>query len=290
MNLPNNRRESRYFTGSEDELSKIKSREALQKFAKLKRSKRNISRFGSFLIFGAIISVFVLICLAVFFRIKEIELVGSERYTKEQILEISDVYEGLSLYEISNDNFKEVSQKLSYVKEIRISRKLPNTLIINVIEDIPKFYCELYGEYFVLSDNLRVLERLFDETELCESSLIKIHIPEIDSAIVGENIVFSTDVSQRYVSAYIDVILKSVLFDKITEFDFRDRFDLKLIAENLYLVELGNGDELSTKLTILAAMLDKNAFEDGIPVIIDARDPSQSYAIPSPDLKLEFDS
>lgn len=289
MSRSSDRRESRFFTGDEKELAQIKSKESLQKFQKHNRTKQHFSRLTYLVIFGVLTSVFVIICLAVFFRIEEIEIVGSSRYSKDKILEVTGIEEGLSLYEVSNSDLEPLRGRLAYIKEAHITRKLPHTLIINLTEDEPRYMCELYGEFFVMSDRLRILDRVFVRSQLDGMGLIELLLPEIDSALVGYEIEFAAEVSERYVTAYVDALEASPLYEKATAFDLRDRFDLALIADGIYLVDLGNGDELNTKLTAVAGMLENEVFSDGVPATIDANDPSQCPVIKNPNLVIEFD-
>ncbi len=289
MSRTNDRRESRFFTGDEQELSQIKSKESLQKFARTKRAKKNLTRASYLLIFGVLVTIFVIICLAVFFRIEEIEIVGSSRYTKEEILGICEIEEGLSLYEVSDEDLKILTERLSYIKDARIVRRLPHTLVINLTEDEPRYLCEFYGEYFVLSDAMRVLDRVFDKNELSEAGLIELMLPEINSVIVGEDVAFATTISHKYVDAYLSALETSPLYERVSAFDLRDRFNLALIASEIYLVNLGNGDELGTKFTAVAGMLSNEVFSDGVPATIDATDPTQCPVIKNPNLVVEFD-
>ncbi len=286
---PNNRRESRYFTGDEVELQQIKSKESLQRFVKRKKVKKRISRLAYLVIFAALVIAFAIICLAVFFKIKAIEITGTSRYSKEQIVTTVGIEEGQSLYEISNRDLEILTKKLAYIENARVIRKLPNTLVISITEDEPVYVSELYGEYFVLSSELRVLDRLFDGAKADELGLVEIVLPEINSAIVGSKIVFESDRTERYVKSYLDVLESSDLFDKTTAFDIRDRFNVAVICDGIYLAELGNGDELGTKLSAVAGILDTSVFDDRIPALIDANDPSECSVIKDPKASIEFE-
>ncbi len=286
---PKNRRESRYFTGDQSELQQIKNQESLQRFVKHKRTKKQISRFAYAVVFIALCVVFVIICLAVFFKIKTIEITGTTRYSKAQILTVTEIEEGLSLYEISNRDVEILTRKLAYIKDARIVRKLPNTLVISVTEDTPVYMCELYGEYFILSNELRVLDRVFNRSGPDEMGLIELVFPEINSAIVGSQIEFATDTSRRYIDAYLDELESNELFERTTAFDLRNRFDVEIICEGRYLVDLGNGDELGTKLSAVAGILESEIFEDGVPATIDANDPSECPVIKDPSAVIAFD-
>ena len=288
MSTSSDRKESRFFSGDEQELQKIKNKERLQSFIRRKESKRRFSRFLYVALMCVLVTVFAVICLAVFFRIDRIEVIGSERYSKEQILSISGIEEGLSLYEVGNPELERLYGRLPYIREARITRKLPDTLIVTILEDEGMYSAEIYGEYFVLSERLRVLDRVFDKSELEGRGLITLVLPEVNQAVVGYGIEFSEAISDKYVRAYLDALESSPLYRNTSAFDLRDRFSLSLIAKETYLVKLGNGDELGTKFTAVAGMLESPVFSDGVPATIDANNPAQCPVIKNPELKVEF--
>ncbi len=289
MNNSKNRRNSRFFSGDEKELNEIRKKQTFQRFAKRWRSRKRATRVALSVVFAAIVLVFILICLNMFFRVSEIEVVGSSRYTTDQLLQYADVEKGMSLFTVTASDFDGAIDHLPYINAVSITRKLPDTVIVTVNEDTPQYFATLYGEHFVLSRELRLLERIDDRESLEAQDIIELVFPEIDSAIIGENIEFSKSVSEKYVRAYLGALETSPLYTKATAFDLRDRFDLALIVSDKYLVNLGNGDELATKLTAVAGMLAHTAFADGVPATIDATDPTQCPVIKDPDLVIEFD-
>lgn len=289
MSRTNMHRESRYFTGDERELQEIKSKESLQKFIQKKKTRKRISKAGQLIAFGILVVIFFIVCLAVFFRIEKIEIVGTSRYTKEDILEFVDIEEGISLYEVSDKNLEVLVGRLAYIKDAKVERRLPNTLVINVTEVTPRYVCQLYGDYFVLSNDLFVLERRSDTEGLTEQGIVKLLLPPVRRAVVGQDIEFFDEISQKYVTAYLDALEAGRMYEYATAFDLRDRFSLHMIAKGIYLIDLGNGDELGTKLAAVAGMLESKVFSDMVPATIDAKDPSQCAVIKKPGLEIAFE-
>ncbi len=289
MSRTNMHRESRFFTGDERELQEIKSKESLQKFIRHKKNRKRLSKFGQLVIFGALAVIFLIVCLAVFFRIDTVEVVGTSRYTKDDILALTDIREGLSLYEVSDKNLEGLVGRLAYIKEANVVRRLPNTLVISLMEVEPRYVCRLYGEYFVLSSELFVLERCFTDEGFSELGLVELLLPSVDCAVVGKELEFSEEISDKYVRAYLDALDSGRMYEYATAFDLRDRFSLGMIAKDTYLVDLGNGDELATKLTVVAGMLESQVFADGVSATIDANDPTQCAVIKNPGLEIKFE-
>ena len=285
-----NRRDSRFFTGDRSELQEIKSKESLQKFVRHNRKRKRLSRLSYAFIFLVLGTIFVIICLAVFFKIENIEVIGLSRYSAAEIINAVGIKTGESLYSVNNSALSGLSDKFAYISSARIQRQLPNTLIIEIEEDEAVSWCELYGEYFILSPQLRVLDRVSEPSLLEGQELIELRLPDIDSAIIGRRIEFSSTSDDEYVSAYLDALYSSVLFSRVTAFDLRDKFDLKLICDNLYLVELASGDDLPTKLSATAGVLSQTeAFPEGTPAVIDMADPAVSSAVVSHNVDISLD-
>lgn len=280
---PNNRRESRFFTGNKSELQKIKNQESLQKFARRKYVRKRFLRIVGMLAFAILALIFIFICFSVFFRVREIEVVGSSRYSADEILALSDVELGDELYGIGKKNFAGVYDKLAYIKSIKISRKLPSTLVIGVTTDEPYYVCNIYGEDFLLSSDLRVLEQAGSE------SLTRLLLPEIDRAVVGSPISFDDKVDERYIKAYLKVLDESTLAVRATGFDLRDKFSLALICDSIYLLEFGDGSDLATKMSVAEQVLRNSKFDLKTPAKLDLRNPAEVPVRISPNLVISFD-
>jgi cell division protein FtsQ len=284
----NNRRDQRFFTGDQGELQEIKNKESLQKFVRHNQAKKSFFRLTYIIIFIVLTALFVIVCLAVFFKVKEVEIVGTSHYSNEDILQFCRIETGQSLYEVNNDDLAGLSDKFAYIKSAKITRKLPHTLIITITEDEACYYCELYGEYFIMSKDLRVLDRAFDSRPLIDQGLIELVLPETDKCIIGQSIVFSNDSDAKYVFAYLDALYTSTLYTSVTAFDLRDKFNLQLICDSIYLVELADGDDLLTKLSATAQVLATDAFNDKIPAKIDVTDPAEISAVINNNVNVTF--
>lgn len=286
-----NRRDSRFFTGDRSELQEIQSKESLQRFVRHNKKRRRLSRLSYVLIFLVLGTIFVIVCLSVFFKIEHIEVVGLTRYSTVEIVNSLDIKLGESLYSVNNAAISGLSDKFPFISSARIRRKLPDTLVIEVVEDEAAAWCELYGEYFVLSGELRILDRVSEPSLLEGQGLFELRLPEIDSAIVGRRIEFTNESDDEYVTAYLDAVIGSVLYPRITALDLRDKFDLKLICDDLYLVELADGEDLPTKLSATAGVLSQTeAFPEGTPAVIDMADPAVSSAIVSHNADISLDA
>ena len=107
--------------------------------ARRKHSKRRRRR-GSLgflykLLSVAVICTAIVLALTLFFRVETITVSGQRRYTEDQIREASGVESGDNLYLLNKHEVAaRITQALPYVESIRINRKLPDTLRIEVRE------------------------------------------------------------------------------------------------------------------------------------------------------------
>lgn len=289
MSKKNSERDSRYFTGDERELQALKNKASMQKIKKRLQRRKRFAKFLFASGIAALIAIFIMICFAVFFRVENIEVVSSGRYTKEQILSLTDIEEGMSIFRASDRDLKSLYGNLAYVSDARIVRKLPDTIIIEISEEKGVYMSELYGEFFVLSDDMRVIDRVFDRETLSDEGLIELVFPDINSAIVGYGVEFEDDITAEYVAAYLDALEASPMMRKATAFDLRDRFSLAMIADGKYLIDFGSGDELATKLTVVAGILEDPYFDDGLPATIGATDPAECHVIKNQNVTVAFE-
>ena len=97
-------------------------------------------RRGSFAFLYKLLA-FVLICgaiglaLAMFFKIEDIEISGSSRYTNQQITAAAEVRVGDNLFFLNKyDAAARIRRQLPYVETVQFRRVLPNKLVVHVTE------------------------------------------------------------------------------------------------------------------------------------------------------------
>ncbi len=133
--------------------------------ARRRYSKRHRSR-GSFGFLYKLLSV-LLICAAIitamtlFFRVDEIVVTGQKRYTAEEIQSASGVEPGSNMYLLNkNDVVQSIIRELPYIESIRINRKLPDTLLIEVHEGGRPFAVVQDGSAWLISASGKIVEQL----------------------------------------------------------------------------------------------------------------------------------
>ena len=250
--------------------AEIVNRDTLERMKAKKRHKKFFRRINYILLTIVLCFVFVIVCMALFLKIESIEVKGNERYTSEQIVDVSGISVGQNMYSISKPAAKKlIIAEYPYVSDVVIRRTLPSTLTFRITEDLPAYYTEICGEYYILSDTLRVLERT-EELPSEESALIMIAFSDIKSVIVGEQISFSKEIMFEYVDSFIQSVNLHERKSNITSIDLTKRYNIYVNYEDRFRIYLGDNSETEMKLTFAGLMID--TFEPNQRGEVDAHD------------------
>ena len=99
--------------------------------------KRKRSRLGPLFQFLCGIAVIVALTMGatVFFKVENIEVLGNQRYTQEEVIQATGIQIGDNLFHLNKYAiYDQVGQSLPYIETIQIRRGLPNTIRVSVTE------------------------------------------------------------------------------------------------------------------------------------------------------------
>ena len=129
---------------------------------KMRRShRRRRGRFAFLLkVFAFIVAAAAMLwAVALFFRMDHIAVSGNERYSEAEVLAASGLQTGGNLYFLNKFDVKEaIFEQLPYVETIRINRKLPDTLLIEVSECKAAAGVQSETGLWLISDRGKLLE------------------------------------------------------------------------------------------------------------------------------------
>ena len=98
--------------------------------------------------------------LSVFFKIEDFEVVGNKAYARSEIIEASGIKTGDNLFFVRKATASEkICEALPYIHDVKISKELPNTIILTVTENAPIASVLIGGEYWVIDSSAKVLEK-----------------------------------------------------------------------------------------------------------------------------------
>lgn len=202
--------------------------------------------------------------------IGEIRVEGSSIYTTDELLEAVGLKLGDGMPLLSaNTAEQELLSNLPYIHSCNISFELPNILIFDLTDEVAVVYAEIYGEYYALSSDLRVLERA--ESKDSFADLLCIEIPRVTYAVVGERLVFEGNENGDYIVDFLSLLEGSNLKGRVGKVYFDQKFDIVASVDGKYRVLLGSPADMKLKLATVSKMIEENADECTSNGLIDVR-------------------
>lgn len=228
-------------------------------FTDQNKYQRNIKTLCIVGVILAILAVFVAVIVYRFFRVQSIVVDGISYYNYTTVLENTDLRKGQIIFTASEKKIREsLVAKLPHVHDVKVSLRLPSEVTVEIEEEVPAYYFEMVDEFFVISQEMKILDRFLSEDTLKNyyPDLMYITIPEVGRAITAERVQFTTEFASKHTDDVLYALRMWDRFDKITEIKLDNRFNLQICYEDRIKVELGSYTDFAGKLKLLETMID----------------------------------
>ena len=201
--------------------------------------------------------------------IEQVRIEGSDKYTADELLEACGFVMGDKLPLLSaKDDADDIGEYLPYIESCEISFELPNTIVFTLSQEDAVVYTEIFGEFYALSDDLKVLERSDDESTFADLPYIK--MPATDLAVAGKDIILSQG-DADYIVEFLAALKNSKLDSRVSVIYFESKFDIVFSVDEKYRVLFGSPNELTLKFATINKMIEENTAECTSYGIIDVR-------------------
>ena len=217
---------------------------------------------------AVVLAVFV--SLAIFFRVDEVVVSGISQYSAWTVKEASGIQEGDSLLSFGKAAAAgRIMEKLRYVKSVRISVTLPDTVNIYVEETAVTYAVQDREDiWWLIASDGRVIETVSAEEVPNHTQLTGFRL---DTPRAGEKAVAwedgATDVtnSQRLQTA-LDIARNLELNEILGEaasINMTNPGNIQLWYGTRYQVQLGSAQQLEKKVAMLKSVIDRHQKEGG---------------------------
>jgi len=228
------------------------------KFETLKQQQERKSKhrraFYIILVVAAALSFFV-VAFTVFLKISHIEIINSTLYDDDEIFAALPIAKGDSLYGFDGGGVEEYLQKhFPYYKTVSVTRKLPSTVIIEVTEETPVFCLKSGNDYYILSEDFKVLGRT--ETVPEEISLISLSTGYVKRCVTGETLSFAETKLFDSLDELWQTLCYYKLDDKIDYIDASNRFDIYIGYNGQLRIYMGDIKDCDTKIRFLLGIME----------------------------------
>lgn len=217
---------------------------------KIKRRKAFLKKLCVFFMLAAVVTMVVL-SLTVFFPINNIVVRNPEPYEPSELVQKSGIKMGQNLWLAGGQAEKNITKALPYISELKISRKLPGTIIITAEKAIAK-YC------FETTDGLYLCDlenKLLEKATSIPKGVIFIKGCTIKKTAPGNNVIIEDEQNQKLVEELLGALnQKNIVPDEI---DVKDSVAISFKIDGRFTVNLGSSAYLEGKLAHLKSMLEK---------------------------------
>jgi len=231
-----------------------------------RRSNRKRRRRGQFSFLYKLISAVVILAAiiagcVVFFRVSEVTVSGNDRYTAQQIIDVTGVQQGDNLFLLNKYQIaRKILSALPYVDKVNILRGLPDTLCINITECVPVASLQNGNDWWVIDAGGKLLEQ-GDEALGKQYAVVTGITPILPS--VGAKAAVGQESSAKFESltALLGALSDRSMADKVSAVDLTGEATLTLRYDNRFTVELPMSTDFPKKIWQLekvVALLESN--------------------------------
>ncbi len=208
-----------------------------------KKRKRRL-RIFYVLLFLVVLGAAVTLSLTVLFQIHSIQVTGTSRYSQEQIISVCGIQEGENLFLAKTKQAEtSIGQKLPYIGSVKVSRRLPAEISIQVEAAQVAGAVETNGSYVLLNASGKVLE----QTKQPPENATMIVGLALSSAAPGKQAVYK-DESSKALYEQLASLIKTHSLASITKIDISDPYRILMVYDGRVTMNLGSSADLDYKI------------------------------------------
>ncbi|KOA20977.1 cell division protein DivIB [Clostridium homopropionicum DSM 5847] len=208
-----------------------------------RRRKRKIKRYFFLLII--LISVSITLCLKLnYFNINNIDVIDNRNIPSEEIIKLSAITKGNNIFYTNLKKSKANILSNSYILNVNIKRKLPNTIQIFIQERSAIFYIKK-GDIYLIVDREGVI--LEEKQKIDSMKLIKLEGFDKDNYKLGEAIETKDERKLKLIGEITTMIEN--LQDGVPEpsiVNIEDLTDIKFFYGDM-MIKFGTSEDFTTK-------------------------------------------
>lgn len=230
------------------DLKKPYSKSVLHK----RKKRRKVKKVIALIIF--MIGVLVTICLkASFFNIKNINITNNKIVSEEELKNSIELKEGSNIFYFNNKLLIDSLKKNPYIKNAKISRKLPSTLVVSVEEREAFFYGKKDNNFYVFDNEGKVLDI---RNNIDSFNLIEVKGINLDGVNIGDKIKVSNERAIEFIKEFSRLMAINESTIKFNSLDITNFLDIKIYLNNME-IKMGREDDVKAKLNIAINVLEE---------------------------------
>lgn len=230
----------------------------------IKREKRNkkIKFFLKlFLWIGLIVGATIFALTSPIFNIKDIKVFHNINISSDTVISLSGLKPEENIFRFYSENVTNKIKENPYIENVKIHRKLPNIIEIDVEERVAKYSIDYMGKYAYINMQGYILDISEDSKGLTVIQGITTSEEEVTP---GKRLNYEDLNRLEDVIKIINSANENGLQEKVTSIDISDKNDYIIyIEEEKKKVHLGDNTNLSNKMLYVVAILQEEKGKEG---------------------------
>jgi cell division protein FtsQ len=179
-----------------------------------------------------------------YFDIKTVAVENTKHISKGDVLKLANIQIGGNIFYLNTGEITEKLKNNTYINNVTISRKLPDTIVIRVEERKAEFYAVINEENFVIDNNGIVLEKVNDIKGMNLTLLVDSNIKDVQlGKVIPDN-------DSRKLQAMRDIatlISSNKSGIPLTKIDISDMLNITIYSKDMAIL-IGTYDNIESKL------------------------------------------
>lgn len=225
-----------------------------------------------------VICAALVIGITVFFRVSRYEISGASRYSENEIIDASGVKEGSNLIFMNRAAIENrIKDKLVYVGMVTVTRKLPNTVVIQVHESGTVACVETEGGIWLIDNYCRLLEQC-SVTEA--ENYVRVYGFSVNSPKTGQKITVDEQDKSKidYLQDLLTALYEADMLGSVKSIDISTSSNAQFDYMDKFRIKLGRDESVEAKLGLLRSTIE--ALEETDTGTIDLSDPKKAIFSP----------
>ena len=229
-------------------------------------------------VIAALMLIAALIGISVFFRVSDISVVGNSVYDGDELVKAAGIKLDDNILFISDSQAAaRIRNAYPYVDSVRILKKLPGTVVIEITENLPIAFIPTEDADFILDHTGKILER---RDKGHTGGLIEIRGAQPIMPAAGQRLSFGEEQTLRLeaMKSVLDAVRRAGMGERIQWLDVTALSSIRFMYENRFTVDMGRGDDAEQKLYILSRIAKDHPTERAN---VDLSDSEAAHYIPN---------
>jgi cell division protein FtsQ len=236
------------------------SKTKVKKIENYKKNKK-LLKLKILLLLIIIIAIIIIVLSSSLFNLKNIEVTNNNIVSSDIIEKLSELENDTNIFKINTNSVIEKIKKNSYIESVKIKRKLPDTIEIEVTERVRKYMLQVADSYIYINNQGYMLEI---STEKLDLPIIIGFKTDLSDAKSGDRLDVEDLEKMEMIIKIMETASNNDISSLITKIDISNEknYVIELASENKK-AYLGDCSNLNTRILTLKAIIEQEKGNSG---------------------------